>query len=447
MTPIVAFELTAAERLQRVALNDALECCAFGLVSAAGTRNGHERFVVRELQPVPDSAYISRGPAHSSLAPAFCMELANRARRDGSGILLAHTHPGLAPADAFSPIDDAGERPLREYFTRRAPAGHHFAAVFTGSTVRCRSLGKDTLAGVQLVGADVHGLNEQPAFDLEPRFSRQVLAFGPTRQRILGAMRVAIVGLGGTGSVVATELAHLGVGAFLLIDPDAIEETNLNRVVGATPADLGTSKVELLSRRIRDINPTAICDIAVADIVDDRTARSIIDADFLFLCTDSHASRAVVNQLAYQYLIPCIDMGVAIHAQQGKVLHVVGRIQMLSSGLACLVCAGWIDSSQVRIEMMNPDQRRADAYITGHAIAQPAVISLNGAVASVAITTFLSAVAALPSSARMIHYDAIRGSMTPTTMSPNPQCIVCSTNGSLGRGDTWPLPTRRHAGN
>ena len=75
-------------------------------------------------------------------------------------------------------------------------------------------------------------------------------------------------------------------------------------------------------------------------------------------------------------------------------------------------------------------------------ISAPAVISLNGAVASVAITTFLSAMAALPSEARMIHYDAIRGSMRPTIMSPTPGCVVCSPQGALARGATWSLPTR-----
>lgn len=149
-----------------------------------------------------------------------------------------------------------------------------------------------------------------------------------------------------------------------------------------------------------------------------------------------------MNQIAYQFLIPSIDMGVAIHARDGKVTSVVGRTQMLSSGLACLVCAGWINSGQVRVEMMTAEQRRNDAYFPGATVAQPAVISLNGAVASVAITTFLSAMAALPSEARMIHYDAIRGSMRPTVMSPTPGCIVCSPEGALARGTTWSLPTR-----
>jgi hypothetical protein len=151
-----------------------------------------------------------------------------------------------------------------------------------------------------------------------------------------------------------------------------------------------------------------------------------------------------VNQIAYQYLIPTIDMGVAIHTSNGKVDHVVGRVHTLSSGLACLSCAGWLNPTQIRFEMMNADQRRVDAYFHGQEVPQPAVVSLNATMASVAITTFLSVMAALPTEARLIHYDAILGSMRPQFLSPDPTCVVCSLDGALARGDTWELPTRKY---
>lgn len=444
MSAIVAFEQVAAERLQALAASEPMETCAAGLVAPAGLRDGCARYVVRDLQPVPDSAYLSRGHAHASLSPGFCIDLSNRARVQGMGILVAHTHPGEAALQSFSTVDDQGEQPMRDYFGRRVPTGPHFAAMFTRIGGQCRKLGTQELARIQLVGKDVRWLSHEqlPAHEPQARFARQVLAFGTAVQTTLASLRVAIVGLGGTGAFIATELAHLGVDNFFLIDPDFVEETNLNRLVGATPEDRGTPKVDLFARRIQAINPDAECDVAVADVVDDAFAKRLLDTDFIFLCTDSHASRAVVNQIAYQYLIPSIDMGVAIHTRDGKVTHVVGRTQMLSSGMACLVCAGWINSSQVRIEMMTAEQRRNDAYFPGETVDQPAVISLNGAVASMAITTFLSAMAALPSEARMIHYDAIRGSMRPTVMSPTPGCIVCSPDGALARGATWSLPTR-----
>lgn len=447
MSPIATFEQTAVEELQRRAAADPLETCASGFIAPAGTRNGQPRYVVRELLPVPESAYQSRSQVSAVLSPGYCIDLTNRARKTGLGIVLAHTHPGDRPLQSFSLIDNAGEECLKEYFGRRVPNSFHLAALFTQNTGQCRQLGSKKLTDMQVVGSDVCWLHSDSVTNAEPhpRFSRQVLAFGSDVQKILGNLRVAIVGAGGTGSFIATELTYLGLANFLLVDPDVVDETNLNRLLGATHADIGKFKVEQMGRWIKSINPEASCYECNADIIEEDIANYLLDVDFIFLCTDSHASRAVVNQVAYQYLIPTIDMGVAIHATNGVIKNIVGRTQMISSGLPCLLCSGWIDPNQVRIEMMRHEQRIADPYFKGEGVPQPAVISLNGAVSSIAVTTFLAAVTAIPSQARLVLYDAIRGSMRPTVMTPHPECIVCSPAGALGRGDTWSLPTRRHA--
>ena len=69
---------------------------------------------------------------------------------------------------------------------------------------------------------------------------------------VLTASRVGIVGLGGGGSHIAQQLAHVGIGNFVLIDFDHIEDSNLNRLVGATARDVknGKAKVEILSKLI-----------------------------------------------------------------------------------------------------------------------------------------------------------------------------------------------------
>ena len=64
-------------------------------------------------------------------------------------------------------------------------------------------------------------------------FSRQSF-LGPEAEQILADARVTIAGLGGGGSHIVQQLAHLGVGHFRLIDPQEIDASNLNRLVGAT---------------------------------------------------------------------------------------------------------------------------------------------------------------------------------------------------------------------
>src|SRR5258706_14842458 len=121
------------------------------------------------------------------------------------------------------------------------------------------------------------------------------------------------------------------------------------------------------------------------------------------------ASRYVVNQHYYQYLIPCIDVGVEVVVDDSTIRYLAGRAQMLSPGLACLVCTDLLDGEQVRREMLTEEQRKRDSYIVGAVIPQPSVISLNSMISSTAVTMFLAAVTGLPAGARWLIYDGMRG--------------------------------------
>lgn len=428
-------------QLQTAAASRQVETCAAGLVFSAGAVGGQPVYTVRGLAEVPEDAYLERTSYAATLKPAFMTELSNAAKKAGAGVLLAHTHVGTHPLEGFSAVDDRGEVSLREYFERKRPSHRSFAAVFTGESVHARVLG-GSAAAVSVVGRELL-VNRRETVTPSTRHHRQVLAFGNVGQAAIANLRVAVVGLGGTGSVVASQLAHLGVRDMLFIDPDSVEETNLNRLIGSTPTDVGRPKVEVAARHVQAINPETKVVSFVADVVDDATARELLNVDFIFACTDSQASRAVLNQLAYQYLIPCIDMGVGIHVKDDAIRFIAGRVQMLSAGLPCLICTEKIDFDQVRREMLTEEQRKADQYIQGAEVKQPSVVSLNSTVSSAAITMFLSAVAGVPSAARMLSYDGKLGTMRAVAMEPRPGCIACSEQGGMGVGDAWPLPTRK----
>ena len=68
---------------------------------------------------------------------------------------------------------------------------------------------------------------------------------GSTSEQHLSGLTVGILGLGGGGSHVVQQLAHLGVGGYVIADPDLIDETNLNRLVGGTRADVDTNELRL----------------------------------------------------------------------------------------------------------------------------------------------------------------------------------------------------------
>jgi Ni,Fe-hydrogenase I small subunit len=91
---------------------------------------------------------------------------------------------------------------------------------------------------------------------------------------------------------------------------------------------------------------------------------------------------------------------VGIHVKDDAIRFIAGRVQMISAGLPCLICTDKLDFEQVRREMLTEEQRKADQYIQGADVKQPAVISLNS-MSSAAVTMFLASVAGVPSSPRM----------------------------------------------
>ena len=224
-----------------------------------------------------------------------------------------------------------------------------------------------------------------------------------------------------------------------------VEATNLNRLAGAGRADVGASKLSVVERFVRVAQPDARFVGVPGDVVDDEVARRLTDLDFVFICTDSHASRAVVGQIAYQHLVPAIDLGVSITVRDGRVTHVTGRVQMLAPGLECLACSNVLDPLQVMRETQTELQRAADPYVQGAHEPQPSVVTLNSTMASLAVTMFLGAVTPVPADARFQIYDGVRGTVRPTSAARDPDCFVCSARGALAKGTTLRLPTRTTA--
>lgn len=405
-------------------------------------------WLVDEVEAVAASAYEHRDEVSATLRPAFIVEVANRARAQGRSVVLMHTHPFELQHPRFSAVDDRGEVAIADYLRRRAPEGEHLAVVLGQAGCRARQIGTSQEVPVWEIGEQLILLSPYGSAEAgEARYDRQVRAFGAEGQQAISSLRVGVVGLGGTGSVLVQQIVRLGVRDFVLIDPDAVETSNLNRLAGAGPADVGTAKIAVAEREIFVCSPTARVLGLRADVVDADVAAELAGLDFVFLCTDSHASRAVVCQLAYQYLVPTIDMGTSITVRDGAVTHISGRVQMLAPQLPCLTCTAALDGNQIRREMMSPEHRASDPYLVGAHEPQPAVMSINSTAASLAATMFMAAVTSMPGQARFQLYDGIRGTVRPTQARRVDDCIVCSRRGALAKGPSWALPVRSDAKN
>ncbi len=428
------------DAMQRAMLGDETEKCTVLFATRTTTDDGRSRLLVRDLYVPALDEYSRRGRLEAELKPETVARVSKRARRESLSLVFAHSHPGDEPPQ-FSRIDDLGEQHLSAFLSHRAPQATHAALVISARGVRARKLGTDEPVRVITLGA-----NRKVIFDPDENhfagsdlFDRQVRAFGAEGQRALAKLRTAIVGLGGIGSIVAQELVHLGVREFILVDPDCVETTNLNRLPNATTDDVGTLKVAVAERYIQSMARDAKVIALGEDVIRVTTARKLLGANVILCCTDSHGSRAVLQQIAYQYFIPCIDIGTVIAVKEAEVTHVYGRVQLLAPGLACLTCNGLLDPGEVRRDMMTAFERQADPYLSGARVPAPAVMSLNGTVASLAVTMLLSMVTGIPAKARHLIYNAIAGSLRPARADPDPNCYICSRNGSLGRGDSWPI--------
>src|SRR5260370_39837237 len=308
------------------------EAAAILLCHTHDTPTGQRRVLVREVLHIPQQFYLEQRPDRVSINPIFLAYAFRRAREEESSILLAHTHP-FARWPEFSPIDDHGEARLIPVVFGRVEKRPHGSLVLGEEGFSARLYSRpdcvQAIKSMVSIGRDLwRNTKDDPSVPSDSMHDRNVRAFGAGQQK-LQRMRVGIVGLGGMGSLIAEQLAHLGVGALTVVGLDKLETSTLNRVVGASGEDVGAPKVEVAERLIHRINPGIVVEPLHGSILKESIARRLLDCDLVFCCTDSHGSRAVINQLSYQYLVPVIDTGVRIDALGGRITSMVGRVQLL----------------------------------------------------------------------------------------------------------------------
>jgi adenylyltransferase/sulfurtransferase len=171
------------------------------------------------------------------------------------------------------------------------------------------------------------------SFDRE-RYSRQTrfAPLGLEGQARLAAARVAVVGCGALGSVVAMTLVRSGVGFVRLIDRDVPETSNLPRQVLFDEADVaaGLPKAVAAARQLRRIDAAAVIEPVVADLAATNAAVLLGGVDVIVDGTDNFEARFLVNEWCCRHGVPWVHGG-AIGAE-GRVFTIIpGRT-------ACLRC-------------------------------------------------------------------------------------------------------------
>ena len=426
-------------RLRDHLLADREERAGFLLARSAGPR-----LIVRDLVLIPDDQ-LERGTDSVSVTPPALVDVMNRAVREDMIIVEAHSHPQSWETVRFSDLDDQGQREMVVYLADVMP-GRTYGAIVVGQSAvagrlwhgrRWTPLDHVLVTGphIELWSGDGSPMprNSRASVQHSDRYDRQVRAFGQEGQSKIARCRVAVVGEGGIGSIVTVQLAHLGVRDIALIDADRVEESNLNRLAGATPSDVGQLKVDLAEVQFRRVSPVAsVCSVP-EEIRTESALEAAQSADVLFGCVDTDSGRLILNELAVTHAIPYIDCGSGIDAPEGRMSAAGGQVVVWVPGRPCLLCCGEIDRAIAAEELESEDLRafrRERGYISGSDIPEPSVISLNGTVASLAVTEFIALLTGFRPANHYTYYDMFNQGVGQRLVKRNPLCFTCSTEGT-----------------
>lgn len=365
------------------------------------------RLLVKDIFLVPYSECPHRSAGYVEWNVQCIQPLLIKAAQEALSILYIHSHP--TGYSAFSSTDDGNDERLYDTFYGFAEDGPHASAIMLPDG---RVFGRAWTWGeekkfvpfrcVKLVGDDVRFWfnDDTQSFGNSGFSQRTVQTFGQGTFDLLRKLKIAVVGASGTGAPLIEQLYRIGVGTLVIIDPDRVEEKNLNRIVNATMRDAEKKryKTTVLKQAIKKAGlGTEVIDIHKNLYDDINIIRTIADCDFIFGCVDSIDGRHLLNQLASFYLLPYIDMGVRLETDgKGGIDSIFFMIQYLKPFASSFLTRRFYSQEELRAAGMlrtapaEYRRMRQIGYIADIPLDNPAVISFDMQTATFAVNDFLA---------------------------------------------------------
>ena len=156
-----------------------------------------------------------------------------------------------------------------------------------------------------------HDTRKARPMTLPNRYDRNMTALSVEECEALGTKHVTVVGCGGLGGLVIEALARIGTGHLRVIDGDVFEESNLNRQLLCTEADLGREKALVAAERVQAINSEIDVEPIVAYLGEDNAAELLADADCIVDCLDNLEARFWMAHACQQLGIPVVYGAIA----------------------------------------------------------------------------------------------------------------------------------------
>ena len=302
----------------------------------------------------------------------YLNRVVDRALKEQAGVAVLHSHPGSG-WQALSGMDHDTERNVIAPFVRetRLPllgmtmdSDGCWSARFwdeSGPEVKplyCRDVRR---VGARSTRADCPP-DAYPPYARRKSLVRTLDCWGLEAQTRLARTHICVVGAGSVGSVVLECLARTGFEEITVIDPDWIEERNLDRLIYADRHCLGLRKAEVAAAHLRRVATARrpVIRAVPLSICTERAYRLAADADIIVCCVDNAEAREVLNHIAYSNCLPLIDGGVLVDSRE-RLLSAKWGVHLVGPDMRCLRCRGQYTSSDARDERLGI--RRRGRYI------------------------------------------------------------------------------------
>lgn len=381
---------------------DGLEAAAILLCSRI--QGSRLRLMVKRVHCVPHNE-CERRPDWVTWPGQHIEDCLTEAEEDDLSLILVHSHP--LGGDRFSETDDQSDLELLDSLFLAREQGregdmlHGSAIMLPNGWMRTR-LYNSSLEPKMLDQVTVAG-NEISCFWAEDPQASIPMAFSAGMRNQLKRLHVGIVGVSGTGSIVAEQLLRLGFGEITVVDHDVVEEKNLNRILNSTAQDAhsGVVKVGLFKRIAADISPETKVHSICQEAGTHEAILALSQIDVLFCCVDTATGRDTCQRLATSLLLPFFDVGVVIpirNNQQGETViqDIQGRIDYVQPGGSTLQSRGVYSADDIAAEELARTDPKAfsrqveEGYMPGSGEEAPAVISVNMRAASMVVQEFIA---------------------------------------------------------
>jgi len=366
------------------------------------------KLMAKDMVLVPHVESV-REPDYLSWPSAFVERALDLADEGDLSLILIHSHPGgffdFSLQDDRSDQDIVPAIHLARSKNHDGPMFHGSAIMVPGGAVKARLYDNaGEMHAVELVA--VYG-DDLQFYWHDQRSGQEAcarpLAFTASMTAELERLSICVIGASGTGSIVAEQLARLGVGELTLIDFDRVEAKNLNRILNSTCSDARAEKlkVDVVADAIATHHPHTTVHRLAVGIEDRRAIAAAAEADIVFCCIDREKGRLICDRLASACLAPLFDVGVTIPVSatsqaDSAIIGVVGRVDYVQPGGATLADRKVYTPQSLRAEELresSPDAYAKEVennYLPGTQEEAPAVIAVNMKAASAVVLELLA---------------------------------------------------------